>query len=139
MTQKIFKEIGEEYARRFSPYYISKDKLKEEQDNILMTCRPSMKKDIEIAGLQSGLFIYSLWNGYRDNDYQKVFEDSLKKSGFVDEVIHTSGHATVADIHKVISALGAKTIIPIHTMEPGSFVDRFENVVLKEDGVSFKI
>lgn len=104
-----------------------------------MTCRPSMKKDIEIAGLQSGLFIYSLWNGYRDNDYQKVFEDSLKKSGFVDEVIHTSGHATVADIHKVISALGAKTIIPIHTMEPGSFVDRFENVVLKEDGVSFKI
>ena len=104
-----------------------------------MTCRPSMEKDIKIAGLQDGLFIYSLWNGYRDNDYQKEFEESLKKSGFVDEAIHTSGHATVADIHKVISALEAKTIIPIHTMEPDSFVDRFENVVLKKDGVSFKI
>jgi ribonuclease J len=139
LTQKIFKEIGEEYARRFSPYHISKDKLREEQNNILMACRPSMKKDIEIAGLQDGLFIYSLWNGYRDNDYQKAFEDSLKKFGFVDEAIHTSGHATIADIHKVISALEPKTIIPIHTMEPDSFLDRFKNVVLKEDGVSFKI
>jgi hypothetical protein len=71
LTQKIFKEIGEEYARRFSPHHIPKEKLREEQNNILMACRPSMKKDIEIASLQNGLFIYSLWSGYRDNDYQK--------------------------------------------------------------------
>lgn len=139
LTQKIFNEIGEEYAKRFSPFYISKSKLKEEQNNIVMSCRPSMKRDIEIAGLQEGLFIYSLWSGYRNSKYQKVFENYLDKSGFTTDVLHTSGHATISDIRRVITALEPKKIIPIHTMMPNSFIGITENVVLKEDGKTFAI
>lgn len=34
-----------------------------------MTARPSMMKDLQKCNLQSGLFIYSMWQGYRENDY----------------------------------------------------------------------
>lgn len=138
LTQKIFNKIGEEYAKRFSPFYIPKDKLKKEQNNIVMAVRPSMRMDIEIAGLKNGLFVYSLWSGYRDSEYQKEFENYLDRSGFTADVLHTSGHATVTDIRRVIAELEPKQVIPIHTMAPDSFIGLSENVVLKEDGKAFK-
>jgi len=48
LTQKIFNEIGEKYAKRFSPCYIPKDKLREKQNNVVMACRPSMGRDLKL-------------------------------------------------------------------------------------------
>ncbi len=139
LTQKIFNKIGEEYAKRFSPFYLPKDKLKKEQNNIVMAVRPSMRMDIEITGLKNGLFVYSLWRGYCDSEYQKEFENYLDRSGFTADVLHTSGHATVTDIRRVITVLEPKQVIPIHTMVPDSFIGLSENVALKEDGKAFNI
>lgn len=139
LTRKIFNEIGEEYAKRFSPYHVSKDQVKAQQDKILMIARPSMQRDIEIIGLENGVFIYSLWSGYRDSEYQKKFENQLNKSGFTISELHTSGHATVSDILKVMEKLKPKQIIPIHTMVPDYFIGLSEKIVLKEDGKAFSI
>ncbi len=139
LTQKIFKEIGEEYAKRFSPYHMPKDKLCAEQNNIVMAVRPSMKRDLEIADLKNGLFIYSMWSGYRDSLYQKAFEDLLVKTGFATDELHTSGHAAVSDIRRMISGLMPKQIVPIHTMMPQLFLDLSERVTLRADGVSFEV
>lgn len=139
LTQMIFNEIGEEYAKRFSPFYISKNNLKAKQSNVVMTCRPSMRTDIEIAGLQNGLFVYSLWSGYRDNKHQKEFENYLNRSGFIIDVLHTSGHATPSEILRIITELEPKQVIPIHTMVPDAFIGFTENVVLKEDGKTFSL
>ena len=139
LTQKIFDKIGEEYAKRFSSFHISKEKLKEEQNNIIMAVRPSMKKDIEIAGLQNGLFIYSMWGGYRNSDYQNNFEIYLNQADFEVEYMHTSGHATISDIRRVMTELNPKQIIPIHTMAPDSFMDISERVVIKADNDMFNI
>ena len=137
LTQKIFNKIGEKYAKRFSPFYIPKDKLKTVQNKVIMAVRPSMRMDIEIAGLNNGLFVYSLWNGYRDSEYQKEFEDYLYRSGFTADILHTSGHATVSDIFRVITGLEPKQIIPIHTMAPDLFIGLSDRVFLKEDGEAF--
>lgn len=139
LTQKIFKEIGKEYAKRFSQYHIPKEKLGAEQNNIVMAVRPSMKKDLEIADLKNGLFIYSMWRGYRDSEYQKAFEDSLAEAGFKTDELHTSGHAAISDIRRMISGLEPKQIVPIHTMTPHLFTDLSARVCLKEDGVSFEV
>jgi len=50
LTDKIFKEIGKKYAWDFAPYRISRE--------------------------HDGLFVYSMWQGYRDNSYQQNFENS---------------------------------------------------------------
>lgn len=137
LTQKIFNKIGEKYAKRFSPFYISKGMLKEEQNNVVFTARPSMRMDIEAASLKNGLFVYSLWEGYRESEYQKEFENYLSKSGFMIDKLHTSGHATVSDIKRVITGLEPKQIIPIHTMAPDLFIGLSDQVILKDDGVAF--
>jgi ribonuclease J len=139
LTQKIFNMIGEEYAKRFSSFHISKERLKEIQAKVVMAVRPSMRKDIEIAGLKNGLVVYSLWSGYRDSECQKEFEDYLYKSGFTVDILHTSGHATVSDILSVIKGLEPKQIIPIHTMVPDLFIGLSDRVILKEDSEAFYV
>jgi ribonuclease J len=139
LTQKIFNEIGREYAKRFSAFHIRKEKLKAEQNNIVMAVRPSMRSDIEIAGLKNGLFVYSMWGGYRGSDYQKEFEMYLGQAGFTAVQLHTSGHASVSDIRRVIDELQPKKIIPIHTMEPERFRDLSKNVLRVQDGEPFSI
>jgi len=139
LTQKIFNEIGEEYARRFSAFYISREQLKNEQDNIIMACRPSMRTDIVKCGLHDGVFLYSLWSGYRDSPYQQRFEKSLEDASFSLETLHTSGHASVVDIRRVIEGIDPQKLIPIHTMHPDAFHDFSDKTELKDDGVTFEV
>jgi ribonuclease J len=139
LTQKIFNDIGEEYARRFSEYHISREQLKEVQNHIIMTCRPSMRIDLEKCGIRDGVFLYSLWRGYRDEAYQQMFEKSLENAGFSLEALHTSGHATVADIRRVINGLDPQRLIPIHTMHPDAFGDFSDKTERKHDGVPFEV
>ncbi len=138
LTQKIFNEIGEEYARRFSKFYISRKQLEEEQSRIVMACRPSMRSDIERCGLHDGVFLYSLWSGYRNSSYQQYFENSLKNAGFSLETSHTSGHASVVDIKRVIIGLDPQKLIPIHTMQPGAFSEFSDKTDQKDDGLAFE-
>jgi ribonuclease J len=139
MTQKIFNEIDEKYAKRFSSFHISKEKLRDEQNNIIMMVRPSMLKDIEKCKLHDGVFIYSMWQGYRDSEYQQKFESYLQDAGFIFKAIHTSGHASVSDIKRLITGLNPKKIIPIHTMVPDAFNDLSDKIELKEDGKEFEV
>lgn len=139
LTQKIFNEIGEEYAKRFSAFHMPKEKLTNDQNNIVMMVRPSMLKDIQKCGLHDGVFIYSMWQGYRDSEYQQKFEQYLKSVGFALMEIHTSGHASVSDIKRLITELNPKKIIPIHTMNPNAFKDFSNKTELKEDGKEFEI
>jgi ribonuclease J len=139
VTQRVFHEIGEEYAKRFSPYYIPKAKLKAEENNVVMLARPSMYKDIEIAGLKDGLFIYSMWQGYRGSEYQKKFEAGLAAAGFAQDYIHTSGHARVEDIRRMMAGLAPKRIVPIHTMNPEAFANVSDVVTVAKDGKEIEV
>lgn len=139
LTQKIFNKIGEEYAKRFSAYHISREHLRVEQNGVVMACRPSMLMDIEKCGLRNGVFIYSLWSGYRDSKYQQNFEKYLDDAGFMLEMLHTSGHAAIVDIRRVITGLNPHKIIPIHTMHPDAFLEFSDKTELKNDGVAFEV
>ena len=139
ITNKIFKELGPEYATNFSSYKITKEKVNEKQNDIVMLVRPSMKKDLELCNLQDGFFIYSLWQGYRNNTYQQSFETWLSDHGFKNVFLHTSGHAKVSDIQRMINELQPKKIVPIHTMSPGVFLSYSDKVELQNDGEVFEI
>lgn len=80
LTQRIFNEIGGEYAKRFSAFHMPKDKLKEVQDEAVMLVRPSMIKDIEKCNLRNGIFLYSMWQGYRSSEPQLKLEQMLQNS-----------------------------------------------------------
>ena len=103
-----------------------------------MLVRPSMQKDLERCSLLGGYFFYSMWQGYCDSVYQQSFEKWLNEKDFRDIYLHTSGHAKVSDIRRLIDGLQPKKIVPIHTLEPGAFLSYSDKVELQEDGVAFK-
>lgn len=47
-----------------------------------------------------------------------------EKVRFTIDAVHTSGHAAVSDILRVITELEPKQIILMHTMSPGAFAGR---------------
>ena len=104
-----------------------------------MLVRPSMQKDLERCNFSNGTFFYSMWQGYRDSMYQQRFENWLDAHGMSKVFLHTSGHAKISDIQRMIDGLEPKKIIPIHTMMPNAFLDFSDKVELKADGELFVI
>lgn len=139
LTQRVFNEIGGEYAKRFSAFHMPKDKLKKVQNQAVMLVRPSMIKDIERCMLQNGTFLYSMWQGYRNSEPQLKLEQMLQSAGFLIKSLHTSGHASVPDIRRVMIDVNPKKIVPIHTMTPDAFAGISDTVELQTDGISFNI
>ena len=139
ITQKVFNEIGAEYAQRFSAYHMPKEKLDSMQNDVVMLVRPSMQKDLERCNISGGTFFYSMWQGYRDSAYQQKFETWLDSKEFNKVFLHTSGHAKISDIRRLIDGLNPKKIVPIHTMQPSAFLEYSGKVELQEDGVAFEI
>jgi ribonuclease J len=50
------------------------------------------------------------------------------------EYLHTSGHAKLADLKKLVDAIAPVMVIPIHSFYPEKFKDHFQNVRLVNDG-----
>jgi len=53
--------------------------------------------------------------------------------------VHTSGHASFADLQRFASALAPRSLVPIYSFETGRFGGLFDNVVQRDDGAWWKI
>ena len=106
-----------------------------------MLVRSNFLGDIErFLGLKGATWIYSMWRGYFDKDESlRNLRSYLQGKGVRVEYLHTSGHATLAELIDLVNALGPRMIIPIHTSYPEKFKDHFSNVKLLKDGEVFEI
>ena len=50
------------------------------------------------------------------------------------QILHTSGHASVADLKRFAAALAPRALVPVHSFETSRFGDFFDNVVQRDDG-----
>lgn len=100
-----------------------------------------------IEAFPNSLLIYSMWRGYLDtshpafDEYKKNFVDNAVKNGCRMEYLHTSGHASVAEIRAVCKITNAKTVIPIHSEIPELLkeINLSNNIVILQDNESFVI
>jgi ribonuclease J len=88
--------------------------------------------------------IYSQWLGYLDGTHPEYFGSDEIADFRSDPAInfvyaHTSGHAPVEDLQKMVAALNPKIIVPIHTVHGGEFSQLFANVVTHNDGESWTL
>lgn len=88
------------------------------------------KRLIDRLKLKPCSVIYSMWEGYLEPKHNPTgwkYLSSLKNDPNIRfEVIHTSGHAIIADLKKLVAALNPKKILPIHT-EDGNRLLRLLN------------
>jgi ribonuclease J len=82
----------------------------------------------------TGLALWSMWDGYLKEPSGTRFTARLADTNIVLDTLHTSGHATVADIKRLIDALAPTVVVPIHTEAPEGFAALTDRVTEHADG-----
>jgi len=134
--KKLKDDGNEKVLYQFKKYKITKEEISDQANKIVMIVRPSMKKDLaKIDNLKDGNLIYSMWEGYLQKAYTSKFIEYFKNLNFKIYNIHTSGHADIEALQKMVDAINPKNIIPIHTFESNSYQNIFKsNVTQCTDG-----
>ena len=101
----------------------------------VMLFRPLTMGDYGVQGVLDGAgFTYSMWEGYLKAKSSLRVLKWLEGHGIPRRTIHTSGHASVADLKRFAAALTPRTLVPIHSFETRRFGEFFEKVVQRDDG-----
>ena len=125
---------------RHNKYRVFEKTLRGLAKRAVMLFRPLAMDDYGVQGVLDGAgFTYSMWEGYlRGRSSLKVLK-WLEQHGIPRRTIHTSGHASVADLKRFANALAPRTLVPIHSFETSRFREFFDNVIQREDGEWWKV
>ena len=130
-NNKLFDDLKRHNANR-----IYEQHLLRLSRRAVMLFRPMMMHDWGVQSVLDGARLtYSMWQGYLKTESVQRVTKWLEANGVPWESIHTSGHASVADLQRFAKALAPRRLIPIHSFETGRFAALFDNVDRKEDGV----
>lgn len=97
--------------------------------------RASLLPDLDRAGCLTGTAaIWSQWAGYLDEPRGLALQAELAARAIPLTRIHTSGHASIADLKRLAAAIGPARLVPIHTFHPDAYAEHFANVERQPDG-----
>jgi ribonuclease J len=82
----------------------------------------------------TGAVVWSLWDGYLREPSGRRLADSLATADVPMVSIHTSGHADVPDLQRLVAALSPGRVVPIHSEAPQEFARMFPQVENHTDG-----
>ena len=101
----------------------------------VMLFRPMAMGDRGVETVVDGARLtYSMWEGYLEKDSARRVLDWLDGHDIPWGILHTSGHASVADLQRFAAALAPRALVPIHSFHVDRFGDFFDNVVQRDDG-----
>jgi ribonuclease J len=115
----------------FAEYKIGKNEFDEKADKLVMLVRPTVQNDLEryLHKYDGGCFIYSMWDGYKTRPGEiKDFLDFIANKGMAIKDIHTSGHADLSGLKRMVEAVKPKHIVPIHTFEGDKYGELFPGI-----------
>ena len=134
-TNKLFDDLKRHNANR-----IYKQHLPGLSRRAVMLFRPMMMRDHGVQSVLDGARLtYSMWQGYLKTKSVQRVTKWLEANSVPWESIHTSGHASVADLQRFAKALAPRRLVPIHSFETGRFAELFDNVDRKADGVWWEV
>jgi len=137
LLARRFEKIDlDEILKRHRKNGIRWARIREIENKAVMLIRPSFLYDIKkFLDLSEATWIYSMWPGYleRSKPLRKL-KTYLEEKDVRIEYLHTSGHARLCDMTKLVSAMKPEVIIPIHSYHAEKFKDHFPNVRLVHDG-----
>jgi ribonuclease J len=84
--------------------------------------------------LQDGAVVWSLWPGYLNEPSGARMRRSLEAAEVPFVLDHASGHASVADLQRLATALRPGRVVPIHTEAGDRFDQYFDDVEPHRDG-----
>jgi ribonuclease J len=123
----------------FEPDRIELEEILTQPTKHLMAFRPSMTT-LDFGGVLPDRVrvLYQYWMGYLTKpDWVELQRHVVEVNGdFIPA--HASGHIYTSDLRELVTALNPKTVVPIHTFEPGMFTDFGPLARLLRDGEPFE-
>ena len=114
--------------------------LREEPEKSTLLFRPIHQPDLERGEcLRDAVYIYSQWEGYWEKGAYVATKNWLQKHSIPKISLHTSGHASLADLKKLEEAIKPRKVVPIHTFFPDQYIHYFNNVEIHSDGERWKV
>ena len=139
-----FKRIGKNdfIEKRCVPNGISAKKLQKNHEQWAIFVQAGLQSDFgkNMSLSENDLWIYSMWKGYLTDKTSKIYDLKtwFDEAGVKMTYIHTSGHASKADLIKFSKALMPNALIPIHSFDWDEHLDSFKNVVRLKDGEPYR-
>jgi ribonuclease J len=109
------KQGREDFVARMANHGISAKKL--EGSRYVIMLRRALIRDYQRAGVvpnADDAFNFSMWRGYLSQPYHSEPLEWCLAGGAEIAHIHTSGHASPADLRAFASAVGPKVTVPVH-------------------------
>lgn len=131
-----------EIVDRYKAHRVYREALGDRLGRCVMLFRPAMVDDIDRmpAAWTDARVIWSQWDGYLKTEASQVFQARLAERGVPLEVIHTSGHATIADLKRLADAMAPDALVPVHTFEGDRYPKLFgANVMRRGDGERWEV
>lgn len=94
---------------------------------------------IEAGALHDGAVVWSLWEGYLDQQTGRRLRALLAEAEVPLLHHHTSGHADVEDLLRLADAFAPARIVPIHSEAADQFTEHFPRVELHADGEWWRV
>jgi ribonuclease J len=87
---------------------------------------PTLIRDGLLTG---GAVVWSMWDGYLDQPNGQRLQAALQSANIPFIQHHTSGHATPADLVRLVKALRPDAVVPIHTEAPDAYASTVGDIV----------
>ena len=137
---KILKNAWFDLLKTHAKHRIFIKDLQEAPGRAVILFRALHCRDLDRGNcLKDALYIYSQWSGYWETDSFKQVREWLERHHIPKQHIHTSGHASSADLQTFATALNPRTTVPIHTNLPEEYHSLFPNVALHPDGIPWTV
>ena len=121
--------------KRHSANRIFIENLQQVSRKSTLLFRPLHRFDLERGNCLSGAtYIYSQWEGYWEQGAYDRVKNWLVRHSIQKHSIHTSGHASPADLKRMVSAIDPHKVVPIHSFFPDKYPELFPNVEAHNDG-----
>lgn len=132
---KVIREKAFERTDKLKAHRIYPEELAARRGELVMMFRASMARELDQPELlRQAAIVWSMWPGYLENDSGQRFETWRAERGIPLVIHHSSGHAYVPDLRRLVDAIAPRRVVPIHSFAGDQFEKFFPRVERRADG-----
>lgn len=133
--RRIIEAHAFERTRAVRHRRIYDEELVSRANELVLLTRTSSLEELERLGVLLGAdAIWSMWPGYLDSSESLHTRRILRRNGVALHIAHASGHASPADLRRLVDAVGPQRVVPVHTERPDRMADVVGLAELRHDG-----
>lgn len=127
-------------VRKIAPIRLYPEDLAADGERLVFLGTSSTAQELVDGGaLHKGAVVWSLWPGYLTQPSGTHLVRMLNDAGIPLIHHHTSGHAFVEDLQRLVTAFDPARVVPIHSEATDRFADHFPRVEPHPDGTWWEV